>query len=245
VTWVNAVVQGVLLGGLYALFACGLSLLFGVMKIINLAHGDLALLGTFGVLVIVEHSGLSAFASLVIVLPLAAVGAMLPAIFQGSQIATASETLAFRAHLVIAIAAFSLLTIAALHALLMVSMDRSLHSAGSNSTALAKVLAEVPPLLAMERLLFRLIWAGFLLLTATLISGVLFSEQLFGRALRFDHKTVFTIASWVVFAGLLVGRHYFGWRGRTALRWTLVGFFMLLLAYVGSRFVLEVILHRT
>ena len=72
-TWVNAVVQGVLLGGLYALFACGLSLLFGVMKIINLAHGDLALLGTFGVLVIVEHSGLSAFASLVIVLPLAAV----------------------------------------------------------------------------------------------------------------------------------------------------------------------------
>ena len=64
VTWVNAVVQGILLGGLYALFACGLSLLFGVMRIINLAHGDLALLGTFGVLVIVEHSGLSAFASL-------------------------------------------------------------------------------------------------------------------------------------------------------------------------------------
>jgi ABC-type uncharacterized transport system permease subunit len=182
---------------------------------------------------------------LVMVLPLAAVGAMLPAIFQGSQIATASETLAFRAHIVIAIAAFSLLTIAAMHALLMASMDRSLHSAGSNTTALGKVLAEVPPLLAMERLLFRLIWAGFLLLTATLISGVLFSEQLFGRALRFDHKTVFTIASWVVFAGLLVGRHYFGWRGRTALRWTLVGFFMLLLAYVGSRFVLEVILHRT
>jgi len=106
------------------------------------------------------------------------------------------------------------------------------------------VLAEVPPLLAMERLLFRLIWTGFLLLTATLISGVLFSEQLFGRALRFDHKTVFTIASWVVFAGLLIGRHYFGWRGRTALRWTLVGFVMLLFAYVGSRFVLEVILHR-
>ncbi len=72
-TWVNAVVQGILLGGLYALFACGLSLLFGVMKIINLAHGDLALLGTFGVLVLVEHSGLSAFASLIIVLPGAAV----------------------------------------------------------------------------------------------------------------------------------------------------------------------------
>jgi len=181
---------------------------------------------------------------LVMVLPLAALAAVLPAIFHGTQIAAASETLAFRAHLVIAIAAFSLLTIAAMHALLMASMDRSLHSAGSDTSPLGRVLAEVPPLLAMERLLFRLIWTGFVLLTATLVSGVLFSEQLFGRALRLDHKTVFTIASWVVFAGLLVGRHYFGWRGRTALRWTLVGFVMLLFAYVGSRFVLEVILHR-
>jgi branched-chain amino acid transport system permease protein len=72
-TWVNAVVQGVLLGGLYALFACGLSLLFGVMRIINLAHGDLALLGTFGVFVIVDNLGWSPFAALVIVLPGAAV----------------------------------------------------------------------------------------------------------------------------------------------------------------------------
>jgi branched-chain amino acid transport system permease protein len=73
VTWVNAVIQGILLGGLYALFACGLSLMFGVMRIINLAHGDLALLGTFMVLVVSEHIGLSPFASLLIVLPGAAV----------------------------------------------------------------------------------------------------------------------------------------------------------------------------
>jgi branched-chain amino acid transport system permease protein len=72
-TWVNAVVQGIMLGGLYALFACGLSLLFGVMRIINLAHGDLALLGTFGVFVIVDNLGFSPFAALIIVLPLAAV----------------------------------------------------------------------------------------------------------------------------------------------------------------------------
>jgi branched-chain amino acid transport system permease protein len=72
-TWVNAVVQGILLGGLYALFACGLSLLFGVMRIINLAHGDLALLGTFMVYVITKELGLSAFASLALVLPGAAV----------------------------------------------------------------------------------------------------------------------------------------------------------------------------
>ena len=71
-----------------------------------------------------------------------------------------------------------------------------------------------------------------------------FSEQLFGRALRFEHKTVFTIASWLVFAALLGGRAVFGWRGRTALRWIFAGFLMLLLAYVGSRFVLEVVLGR-
>jgi branched-chain amino acid transport system permease protein len=72
-TWVNAVVQGILLGGLYALFACGLSLLFGVMRIINLAHGDLALLGTFMVFVVVDNLGWSPFAALIIVLPGAAV----------------------------------------------------------------------------------------------------------------------------------------------------------------------------
>jgi len=72
-TWVNAVIQGILLGGLYALFACGLSLLFGVMRIINLAHGDLALLGTFGVFVIVDNLGWSPFAALILVLPGAAV----------------------------------------------------------------------------------------------------------------------------------------------------------------------------
>lgn len=72
-TWVNAVIQGILLGGLYALFACGLSLMFGVMRIINLAHGDLALLGTFMVLVVTQHVGLSPFASLLIVLPGAAI----------------------------------------------------------------------------------------------------------------------------------------------------------------------------
>ena len=85
---------------------------------------------------------------------------------------------------------------------------------------------------------------GFILLTATLVSGIFFSEQLFGRPLRFDHKTVFAIASWIVFAGLLLGRMVFGWRGRTALRWTLTGFAMLMLAYVGSHFVLEVLLQR-
>src|SRR5690606_20839392 len=106
-------------------------------------------------------------------------------------------------------------------------------------------LASLPPLLAMEALLFRLILIAFLLLTLALVSGIAFSETLFGKALTFDHKTLFSLISWGIFAALLVGRYFYGWRGRIALRWTLAGFGTLLLAYLGSRFVLEVILGRT
>ena len=84
-----------------------------------------------------------------------------------------------------------------------------------------------------------------MLLTLTLASGIIFSEELFGKAMRFNHKTVFGILSWVIFAALLGGRSLYGWRGRIAVRWTLTGFLMLVLAYVGSKFVLEVVLGRT
>jgi ABC-type uncharacterized transport system permease subunit len=96
----------------------------------------------------------------------------------------------------------------------------------------------------MEALLFRIIWAGFILLTLTLVSGVVYSEELFGKAAKLNHKTVFGIVSWVIFAALLGGRHVYGWRGRIAVRWTLAGFLALVLAYIGSKFVLEVILGR-
>jgi ABC-type uncharacterized transport system permease subunit len=180
----------------------------------------------------------------VLVLPVAAACVLLPVVFQGAPIAAGIDSTALRLHLLVAMAAYSLLTIAALHALLMATLDRRLHSPLRAQALLGRIFAQLPSLLALEKLLFRLIGAGFLLLTATLVTGVFFSEQLFGRALRFEHKTVFTIASWLVFAGLLGGRIVFGWRGRTALRWTFAGFLMLLLAYVGSRFVLEVLLGR-
>ena len=85
---------------------------------------------------------------------------------------------------------------------------------------------------------------GFLLLTLTLASGVIYSETLFGLAMKFNHKTLFAVISWLIFAALLIGRHLYGWRGRLALRWTLSGFAVLLLAYIGSRFILEVVLQR-
>jgi len=181
----------------------------------------------------------------VLVLPVAAISVLLPLAWQGAEITTGADSTALRLHLLVAMAAYSLLTIAALHAMLMAVLDRRLHSPlQAPRQGIDRIFGQLPSLLALERLMFRLIGVGFVLLTATLVTGVLFSEQLFGRALRFEHKTVFTIASWLVFAALLGGRIVFGWRGRTALRWTFAGFMMMLLAYVGSRFVLEVVLGR-
>jgi len=103
---------------------------------------------------------------------------------------------------------------------------------------------EPPPLLTLERYLFRLIAIGFVLLTITLISGFLFSEELFGKPVTLTHKNVFSVAGWLTFAALLFGRWRYGWRGRAALKWIVAGTILLVLGYLGSKFVLEVLLHR-
>jgi len=174
------------------------------------------------------------------VMPAAAVCVLLPAVFPPTHPIANTQAPELEAHLLIAIIAYSLFTIAALHVALMVLLERRLH--GGN---LPMMLQKLPPLLTMETLLFRIIIAGFALLTLTLATGIFFSEELFGKPLRFDHKTVFSILSWIVFAALLGGRWLYGWRGRIAVRWTLTGFVMLVLAYIGTKFVLEVLLGRS
>jgi ABC-type uncharacterized transport system permease subunit len=164
----------------------------------------------------------------------------LPVVFPPSAPLSNTAFAAFKIHLLIAILAYSLFTIASLHVLLMALLERQLHDG-----SLPMVLQRMPPLLTLEALLFRIIWAGFVLLTLTLVSGVAFSEELFGKAAQFNHKTVFGVLSWLIFAALLGGRHIYGWRGRIAVRWTLAGFLTLVLAYIGSKFVLEIILGRT
>ena len=145
----------------------------------------------------------------------------------------------FKLHLAMAFAAYSLFTIAALHAGLIALAEKHLHKAVP-----PVIVSGLPPLLTLEKLLFRMIQAGFALLTLTLLTGVLFAEEIFGKALPFNHKTVFGVASWLIFAALLLGRRIYGWRGRTAISWTLAGFMSLLFAYVGVKFVLEVLLGR-
>jgi ABC-type uncharacterized transport system permease subunit len=175
-----------------------------------------------------------------LVMPVAAMCVLLPLLFPATRPLPNTELTAFKLHLLISLLAYSLFTIASLHVLLMALLERRLHGG-----SLPPALRDLPPLLTMEHLLFRIIGAGFILLTLTLATGVVFSEELFGRALQFNHKTVFGILSWLIFAALLGGRRLYGWRGRIAVRWTLAGFLMLVLAYLGSKFVLEVILGRT
>lgn len=172
-------------------------------------------------------------------LPLAALCVLLPPLLPGQHLLANAGSPIFRAHFLMAMLAYSLFTLAALHAILMAVAEKRLHRG-----RLTPLFSGLPPLLTMEALLFRLIHIAFVLLSLTLASGILFSEALFGKPLAFNHKTVFAIMSWLIFAALLTGRHLRGWRGRTALRWTLAGFAALLLAYVGSRFVVEVLLGR-
>ena len=174
-----------------------------------------------------------------LVLPLAAVGSLLPLLFPTLHPLSKTTTFALDAHILAAMLAYSLFTIAALHAGLMSLVEKRLHHA-----TLPRVLQGLPPLLTMETLLFRIIGAGFILLTLTLASGILFSEQLFGKPWQFNHKMLFGFISWSVFAVLLAGHHFYGWRGRKAVHWTMSGYVFLLLAYLGTEFVLEVLLHR-
>ncbi len=194
----------------------------------------------------VEGNNAHVAAMRAMVLPIAAVLAPLPLLFHGYPLDALAGNALFVPHLLIGVLAYAVMMLAALHALLMAMAEKSLHDPlqAHPNPILAGTLERLPPLLTMERLLFRLLAIGFALLTLTALSGMVFSEEIFGRPFRFDHKTVLTVLAWAVFGVLLLGRRLWGWRGRRALRLTLAGFGVLLLGYVGSRFVLEVVLQR-
>ena len=141
------------------------------------------------------------------------------------------------AHVIPALLAYSLLTIASLQALILSYQNRALKN--KNRIANARLL---PPLQTMESLLFELLWVGEILLTLAILSGFYFLEDMFAQHLV--HKTVFALIAWLIYALLLWGRHQMGWRGNKAIRWALAGFICLMLAYFGSKLVLEIILER-
>ncbi len=176
---------------------------------------------------------------LALILPTACAGVLLPLIFPVEHPLVHIDAWLFRLHFILAMLAYGVFLLATLQACLLWIAERELHD-----PARLTAVRRFPPLLRMENLLFRMLGIAFLLLTASLASGLLVSEQLNGTWIRADHKTIFACLSWLIFGALLLGRKLRGWRGKKATAWTIAGFVMLMLAYVGSRFVLEVILNR-
>ncbi len=171
----------------------------------------------------------------IILLPLAALTIALDMHFPADHILAADSPWGLRIHVLISLLAYSLLAMASAQAILLAIQDyhlRHRHPGG--------FIRALPPLQTMEALLFEMIGLGFILLTVALLSGFLFLEDLFAQHLA--HKTILSIAAWLVFGTLLWGRHRSGWRGQKALTWTLAGFVVLMLAYFGSKFVLEIVL---
>ena len=142
-------------------------------------------------------------------------------------------------HWALGLSAYGMFAAAVVHAWLMTRTEHDIRQAHATPGL---------PLLTLERLTFRFVAAGFVLLSATLLAGFFFGEQLYGAASgawRWDHKRVFALLSWLTFALLLWGRQRWGWRGKRAVRVLYIGAALLLLSYVGSRFVLELLLGRT
>jgi ABC-type uncharacterized transport system permease subunit len=171
----------------------------------------------------------------IVVLPLAALALLLDQIFTSQHILVVDGAQNIEIHIILSLLAYSLLSIAAVQAVLLAVQDHQLrhkHPGG--------FMRALPPMQVMESLLFQIIAVGFFLLSLALLSGIIYLDDIFAQHLV--HKTALSILAWLVFAILLFGRWQAGWRGRTAIRWTLGGFVALLLAYFGSKLVLEVIL---
>ncbi len=170
-------------------------------------------------------------------MPLSAIALLLQS-FGGTDTGTLiSVSSGLKAHILISIFSYSLLGIAALQALMLAVQNRHLRNRRPGG-----FIRALPPLETMEHLLFRMIGLGYILLSLSLLTGATYLEDIFAQHLV--HKTVLSVVAWVVFAILLWGRWRHGWRGKIAVRWTLMGFVVLMLAYFGSKLVLELILHR-
>ncbi len=171
----------------------------------------------------------------VVIFPIAAVTLALQLFNADAPVVSHTPSVFLDSHILLSMLAYNLLGIAALQAILLAVQEwhfRHKHPGG--------FMRALPPMAEVEQLMFQVIRIGLLLLTLSLLSGFLFFEDLFAQNLA--HKTILSLIAWLIFAALLWGRWRYGWRGRTAIGWTLSGFGVLLIAYFGSKFVLEILL---
>ena len=170
--------------------------------------------------------------------PGTAITILLMLLFPADQVVQLQGGWPIQAHVLLSFLSYSLFALAAVQVILLTLQDRALkkHQA-------AGFIRSLPPLQTMEALLFQMLLLGFILLSLSLLTGAFYIEDMFAQHLL--HKTILSLVSWLVFGILLWGRWRFGWRGQKALAWTLGGFIALGLAYPVTKFILEVVLHRS
>ena len=171
----------------------------------------------------------------IMAMPVAAMMIIMDTMQSTSHIIVTGGSSGLLFHIITSIIAYSILGLAAAYAIVLSIQNSFLHRHQPGG-----FIRFLPPLKTMESLLFETITIGFICLSIALVSGLIFIENIFAQHLV--HKTALSIFAWIVFGILLFGHWFIGWRGRTAIRWTLGGFFSLMLAYFGSKFVLEVLL---
>lgn len=172
------------------------------------------------------------------VLPVAGFAVLAAWWWPGEATVTRSSAF-FGLHIAVSILAYGFLALALFQAILLWIQEHRLHARHPG-----RLLVALPPIETMEQLLLQLIMVGFALLSLTLLSGFVFSKQMFGTPFVFNHHTVLSMVAWIIFGTFLVGHWRLGWRGQSAVRWTIGGFIVLALAYFGTKFVLEFILRQ-
>jgi ABC-type uncharacterized transport system permease subunit len=204
----------------------------GIYRVLSLVFWFICLIG------LLSNSRRPLESALALLFPLASLSILISFVLHGPATHLPIISPGVFGHIILSILAYSVFSLCALQALVLAAQERELKQRRTRG-----ILNALPPLQTMEQMLFEMLWIGLVLLTLAIVTGAIYVENLFAQHLV--HKTVFSLIAWCIFASLLWGHKKLGWRGHTAVRWTLVGFAALFLAYFGTKLVLELILHRT
>ncbi len=231
----------ILIGGAIALVIHAHLLFQSIFVIQGLDFGffnAVSLVGWLVALIVMVTSFYRPMENLLLVLyPIAAIAIILELSIHEQRVLSETISTGLKIHILLSVCAYSLLMISALQAILLALQEKLI-----KTKHVAHIIYMLPPLQVMEQLLVQIIVVGFFLLSLSLASGLMFIEDMFAQHLV--HKTILSILAWIIYGILIWGRWAAGWRGKKIIRWALGGFFTLLLAYVGTKLVLELILNR-
>jgi ABC-type uncharacterized transport system permease subunit len=203
----------------------------GIYRVLSLVFWFICLIG------LLSNARRPLETALALLFPLAALSILISYFLHGPDTHLPIINPGVFGHIILSILAYSVLSLCALQAVVLAAQERALKQRRASG-----ILNALPPLQTLEQMLFEMLWIGWILLTLAIATGAIYIENFFAQHLV--HKTVFSLIAWCIFASLLWGHKKLGWRGHTAVRWTLIGFAALFLAYFGTKLVLELILHR-